>query len=58
MVKDREYLYTVEIRGKKLESGGYEWHREQHKATSIVEVSRVRAVKLDDIHYITKELVK
>lgn len=51
-MKDREYLYTVDVRrnGK--------WTREQHVATSMVEVSRILSIKLDDLHYITKEIVK
>jgi hypothetical protein len=48
-MKEREYLYTIEVRV------GDSWERKQQVATSIVEVSRLLRVKLDDLRYITKE---
>ncbi len=61
-MKDREYIYTVAVRGKKIETPGqastWEWSQQQFTATSMVEVSRLTGRKMDDLQYITKEVIR
>ena len=56
--KDREYLYSFDVRGKRISEPGapivWQWNREQLKATSMIEVSRLTKIKLDDLRFITK----
>jgi hypothetical protein len=57
-VKDREYLYTFDVRGERISEPGapivWAWDRRQLKATSMVEVARLTKVKIDDLRYINK----
>jgi len=55
--KDREYLFTFDVRAGKDENGATIWNREQLKATSMIEVSRISKRKIDDLRYITKSRV-
>lgn len=53
MKRDHEYLYTVDLRGK-----DGQWRSLTVKATSMVEVSRLLKIKLDDLRYVYKVIVK
>jgi len=61
MPRNEEYLYTIAIRihAKKDEKDqSSQWDLKQIRATSIIEVSRELATPLDDLKYISKELLK
>ena len=48
MAKDREYLYTFDVR---IKDG---WEQRTLVATSMIEVSRELKIKLDDLRYVSK----
>lgn len=57
--RDREYLYTIDKRVKTTDANGItKWQQIEVKATSLTEVSRLTGVALDDLRYVTKNILK
>ena len=57
-MKDKEYLYTVDVRAGKDGAGVVQWARREVMATSIYEVARLLKKKIDDVRYVKKQRLR
>ena len=59
-MKDRNhlYLYTVEVRGKKLQEGGFEWIELQEEGYNKEQVAHKLGKKLEDVRYKDKRIIQ